>query len=658
MASKGIGSILTESFVNRFVGLSQGSNTKVSAASSSSNASLSNGLRLGARLYGTAIQGLNSLISFINLSKSTLETLEKLTDKLINVTERATRIGTSSDARNTLDLEYRKLAGDFKTIVSSTKVGDKNLLNKEGLSKLFTVIGLDEKTSESIADLFAGFLTTTEDKFLASDTVRGGRPLKTPSSAYNTSSSSNDDAAGTFLAATTSVLGAAPSDLTTADINFDGKADIVTLQTAGAIEISVGNGNGTFQASVSYDSGLVLARRVRTADFNNDQVQDLVAQSDTGLSLLLGNINGSFKAGTLIPTGTNLSGLTLLDVNRDNKLDVVTLDTTNDKINVFLGNADGTFKVVLTFVDTGPSDGVSALDMNGDGNIDLVTTSGSTNMGFFAGNGNGTFEAGMTTAVTGTITNATAGDFNNDSTPDLMALDTNGFVMYRQGNGDGTFKAEVSSYVTGDIPSTGVAADVNNDGSLDFIASADLNFTHVLLGNGDGSFKIAVDYDVGATPRSVSLTDVTGDGVLDIVTATSAGFATLEGVPGANARGLSRSLKEFDSLFSVDRNIRTRPNAYQILADLKGLRSQIETNKRALDEATVIVGENVKLIRAAGFAFLEAADSVTSADKADQVALLLQAQIRQNAGAALSQAENLEPITVAALTLSNESFTS
>ena len=180
--------------ISRFEGLSQGSNSAVQALSgdSSSNA-IRDGLRLGARTYGTAVQGLNSLVSFVNLAQSSLEDLSKITDKLINITERATKSSVGSDARSNLDEQFKKLATEFEGIVKSSTVGDHNYLDKQGLSELFQVIGLDEKSAGTIADLFSQFDISNKDTKLASEYEKGARPVNIPADAYTSGSTKEHD---------------------------------------------------------------------------------------------------------------------------------------------------------------------------------------------------------------------------------------------------------------------------------------------------------------------------------------------------------------------------------------------------------------------------------------------------------------------------------
>ncbi len=66
--------------------------------------------------------------------------------------------------------------------------------------------------------------------------------------------------------------------------------------TDNSLGVLIGNGNGTFQAGVSYQVGL-SPRTVRTGDFNNDGILDLTSADNLGgtTSILLGRGDGTFQ---------------------------------------------------------------------------------------------------------------------------------------------------------------------------------------------------------------------------------------------------------------------------------------------------------------------------------------------------------------------------
>lgn len=120
---------------------------------------------------------------------------------------------------------------------------------------------------------------------------------------------------------------------------------------------------------------------------------------------------------------------------------------------------------------------------------------------------------------------------------------------------------------------------------------------------------------------------------------------------------VARTSKEYEEIFDGTVDLTTRPGAYQLLNDLKGLKGQIEDNLSALDNAVTVVGQNIDLVRAAGLAFLDISDKIGSETDADAIATQLRDRIRKDAPAALAQAENLIPIVIAALAFDSSALT-
>lgn len=181
--------VLDESFLRRFAGLSQSSSGTSTAQALTGQGGgenqIASGLRFGARTFATAVSGLNTVITFLNVSQATLGSLEKLTDKLITLATEASLSTTGTSKRQDLNRKFHEISNDFQEIVEGAKLGETEFLTREGLSELFTKFGLDKESSDSIAAVFDEFVTPREDDVFASEEIKADRPVPIPPGAYN-----------------------------------------------------------------------------------------------------------------------------------------------------------------------------------------------------------------------------------------------------------------------------------------------------------------------------------------------------------------------------------------------------------------------------------------------------------------------------------------
>jgi hypothetical protein len=208
-----------------------------------------------------------------------------------------------------------------------------------------------------------------------------------------------------------------------ADFNGDGAADLA-VANAGGVSVLLGNGDGTFQAAVNYTAGSGSAA-VAAGDFIGNGKADLAVVNavDGTVSVLLGNGDGTFQPAVSYAVGADPQAVSIGDLNGDGRPDLVVANNAANSVSVLLGNGDGTFQAAVSYAGGANPQSVAVADVNGDGLADVVVAdAGSGNVGVLLGNGDGTLQAAVAFgAGSGPVSLALA-DFNGDSRADVVAV--------------------------------------------------------------------------------------------------------------------------------------------------------------------------------------------------------------------------------------------
>ncbi len=334
----------------------------------------------------------------------------------------------------------------------------------------------------------------------------------------------------------TANAGDAPA-LAAADVNNDGKTDLVVTHTNGSIDVMLSKGDGTFDlkntdARVSgYGLGLV--------DLDGDCNVDLVFSSfgsrsvGNSVDVRLGKGTGKFALPQNFPIGVdNVVKMIFTDLNGDRRVDIAYEGNNGGAPSYNLGTGKGAFTSPTAFV---PHDPWTFGDVTGDGVVDLIEVDATgarkvPSMCVRANNGRGQFADPVCYELT---VNARprfvqVADLNGDGKADVIVLteENDSWVNVLLNLGGGKFD-DREKYKLDFNCNAFLATDTNHDGKADLACywGNTNGGLFVLHNKGDGSFgqkpeKYPLGGDSGRSEEVLVMGDWLGNGHL--------GFATIQ----------------------------------------------------------------------------------------------------------------------------------
>ncbi|CAF4606681.1 unnamed protein product [Rotaria socialis] len=324
-----------------------------------------------------------------------------------------------------------------------------------------------------------------------------------------------------------------PYSITIGNFRDNNHVDIAVVNSGhDTLDVLFNSGNSSFETQLTLSIGADhYPLYVTTGDINKDDHLDIVTinSKNNSISVILGHGNGSFETPKMYSTedGSYPLAVAINDINGDNRSDLVIANTNRDNIGILFRYNYTLFKSENKYFSRNERRPLSILtsDFNNDTYLDIaVTFYYSHTIGILLGHGNGTFGIMMIHALKNGSKpeSLVAHDFNNDGRLDIIVVNAGTddlVILLGCGNGSFTTTKRLSTGENSN-PIAIILADINKDGRTDIVV---VNHAHdtigVLFGYGNLTFSTLYSYSTGidSGPKSIAAGDFNSDGRIDIV---------------------------------------------------------------------------------------------------------------------------------------------
>jgi uncharacterized protein YjdB len=347
-----------------------------------------------------------------------------------------------------------------------------------------------------------------------------------------------------FSGHTTFTVGSNPYGAVVADIDGDGKPDVLT------------------------------------ANFSTDNISVFRNTSTSGSIA-----SGTFASKVDFPSGNGPNSIAAGDVDGDGKIDIVVTSELSDDVSVFRNTSVAGTITFAARVDLNTSNapyGVALRDIDGDGRPDIVSgQSSSSVLNVFRNTGRPgsiSFATRINLSTDGGARSIAIGDLDGDGKPDIATANYNGNTVSILRNtatpgtiSSGSFGSRVDLSVN--TQPTGIAiADIDGDGKADIAVSNSASGNISLLRNlstpgsiTTSSFATKVNFNTGTNPYFIAVGDLDGDGKADLAV-PNAGSGNVSAFRNA---GISGTINTGSLAAKKDFATGTGPQAAMI-ADIDG----------------------------------------------------------------------------------------
>jgi hypothetical protein len=235
----------------------------------------------------------------------------------------------------------------------------------------------------------------------------------------------------------------------------DGRGDLLTLGSTGALTFHSGTGTGKLGERTAGTGWPTSVTAVPFGDLSGDRCNDVLVRLSSGaLRLYKPGCNAALRPSTAYTTLAT-SGWTTFDVltspgdvTGDGRPDLLARKASTGAVYLYKGLSTGKLSTaVKLYADWRTYKKVVGVgDITGDGRPDLIAQDKANALYRYDGKGNGAFASRVKLASDwGSRYNAVVGvgDLTDDGKADLVARDTSGYLWRLSGTGKGTFASPV-----------------------------------------------------------------------------------------------------------------------------------------------------------------------------------------------------------------------